>query len=182
MRVSWCRSAALRDLTCCVLPRRACPPCSGELNASVIVAPIFVGFKLESLGTPQAAAQRFLDTTAAPPGSDKTAQLLAASSRQVAARAYGCACAGGRQGGGGDACRRQAAWCCPASLLGSPQQCAVGVSALQAPDSALLPSSMPRGRCARSPAPPRPPAAVPGCCCPGWRLQGGRSGSAVLLL
>jgi hypothetical protein len=53
----------------------------GEKNVSVIVAPIFQGFKLAGLGSPAEAAQRFLDTTAAPPGSDKTAELVAASSR-----------------------------------------------------------------------------------------------------
>jgi len=53
----------------------------GEENISVIVAPIFEGFRLESLGTPQAAGQSFLDTIAAPPGSDKTAELVAAASR-----------------------------------------------------------------------------------------------------
>eukprot|EP00775_Hariotina_reticulata_P007016 gene7016-7230_t len=55
---------------------------TGEENVSVIVAPIFEGFRLESLGTPEVAGQTFLDTIAAPPGSNKTAVLVAATSRQ----------------------------------------------------------------------------------------------------
>jgi hypothetical protein len=55
--------------------------CSGEQNISIIVAPIFEGFALQSLGSPQAAAQQFLDTIAAPAGSDKTAALVAAEQR-----------------------------------------------------------------------------------------------------
>eukprot|EP00877_Chromochloris_zofingiensis_P014932 jgi/Chrzof1/9693/Cz04g12120.t1_PPD7[v5.2] len=53
---------------------------SGEENISVIVAPIYEGFRLDSLGQPTDAAQRFLTTTAAPPGSNKQAQLVTASS------------------------------------------------------------------------------------------------------
>lgn len=45
------------------------------------MAPIFEGFQLDSLGSPQAAAQQFLDTIAAPQGSDKTAALIAAEQR-----------------------------------------------------------------------------------------------------
>lgn len=56
-------------------------PCSGEENISIIVAPIFEGFQLSSLGSPQQAAQQFLDTIAAPAGSDKTAALVAAEQR-----------------------------------------------------------------------------------------------------
>lgn len=54
---------------------------SGEENISIIVAPIFEGFALSSLGSPEAAAQQFLDTIAAPTGSDKTATLVAAQQR-----------------------------------------------------------------------------------------------------
>eukprot|EP00879_Flechtneria_rotunda_P006547 GHRR01006880.1.p1 GENE.GHRR01006880.1~~GHRR01006880.1.p1 ORF type:complete len:308 (+),score=105.40 GHRR01006880.1:460-1383(+) len=57
---------------------------SGEENISVIVAPIFEGFKLQGLGTPSSAAQQFLDTIAAPAGSDKTAILLSAQQRSGA--------------------------------------------------------------------------------------------------
>jgi hypothetical protein len=56
-------------------------PSRGEKNVSVIVAPLMEGFQLEAFGSPAELAQRFLDTSAAPPGSDKTAQLLAAGSR-----------------------------------------------------------------------------------------------------
>lgn len=55
--------------------------CSGEENISIIVAPIFEGFALSSLGSPQAAAQTFLDTIAAPAGLDKTAAVIAAEQR-----------------------------------------------------------------------------------------------------
>eukprot|EP00878_Enallax_costatus_P032031 GHUV01035122.1.p1 GENE.GHUV01035122.1~~GHUV01035122.1.p1 ORF type:complete len:148 (+),score=32.28 GHUV01035122.1:1210-1653(+) len=55
--------------------------CSGEENISVIVAPIYEGFYLASLGTPEAAAQNFLDTIVAPAGSDKTANLKQAQQR-----------------------------------------------------------------------------------------------------
>jgi hypothetical protein len=54
------------------------------------VAPIFEGFALSSLGSPEAAAQQFLDTIAAPAGSDKTAALVAAEQRCV--RACVCVC------------------------------------------------------------------------------------------
>lgn len=60
------------------------PGSSGEENISIIVAPIFEGFALQSLGSPQAAAQQFLDTIAAPAGSDKTAALVAAEQRRDA--------------------------------------------------------------------------------------------------
>ncbi len=36
--------------------------CSGEENMSVIVAPIYEGFDLRSMGTPDRVAQQFLDT------------------------------------------------------------------------------------------------------------------------
>lgn len=64
-----------------LLPPTASLVCSGEENISIIVAPIFEGFRLDSLGSPQAAAQQFLDTIAAPQGSDKTAALVAAEQR-----------------------------------------------------------------------------------------------------
>ena len=56
---------------------------TGEQNLSVIVAPIREGFELRSLGEPHVAAQRFLDNTIAPLGSDLTAQLIDASSRRA---------------------------------------------------------------------------------------------------
>ncbi|KAI8475904.1 MAG: thylakoid-anchored PsbP-like protein [Monoraphidium minutum] len=55
---------------------------TGEENVSVICGPIAPGFLLESLGPPASAAQRFLDTTAAPPGSGYTGTLLEASQRR----------------------------------------------------------------------------------------------------
>lgn len=57
------------------------PGTSGEQNISVVVAPIMGGFRLDSLGPPAAAAQRFLDTTVAPPGSPLTATLVNAYAR-----------------------------------------------------------------------------------------------------
>lgn len=57
------------------------PGSTGEENISVIVAPIRDGFKLENMGSPAEAAQRFLSTTVAPPGSDRTAMLLSARSK-----------------------------------------------------------------------------------------------------
>ena len=54
---------------------------TGEQNISVIVAPIRDGFELQSLGAPKQAAQRFLDNTIAPLGSDLTAELISASER-----------------------------------------------------------------------------------------------------
>ena len=54
---------------------------TGEENLSVICAPIRDSFQLSSLGTPQEAAQTFLDTRVAPAGSQLRAQLLQASER-----------------------------------------------------------------------------------------------------
>ena len=54
---------------------------TGELNLSVIVAPIGQGFSLRSLGTPKEAAQEFLRTRVAPPGGQIQAELLGASER-----------------------------------------------------------------------------------------------------
>jgi hypothetical protein len=54
---------------------------TGEENISVVVAPIFQGFKLESLGAADAAGRYFLDNIVAPAGSDKTATLIAAQER-----------------------------------------------------------------------------------------------------
>jgi hypothetical protein len=79
-----CKALCITAQNHCSLPRYSrclrCA-CSGEENISIIVAPIFEGFSLSSLGTPQAAAQQFLDTIAAPAGSDKTAALVAAEQR-----------------------------------------------------------------------------------------------------
>eukprot|EP00884_Botryococcus_braunii_P011734 jgi/Botrbrau1/20561/Bobra.145_2s0108.1 len=58
------------------------PGGSGEVNVSVVVAPILPGFKLESLGSPGEAAQRFLDTIVAPEGSGRQARLLSATERR----------------------------------------------------------------------------------------------------
>ncbi|KAK9814060.1 hypothetical protein WJX72_000166 [[Myrmecia] bisecta] len=55
---------------------------TGEENISVIVAPIREGFRLESLGSAEEAAKRFLSTTVAPEGSGLEATFLAASSRR----------------------------------------------------------------------------------------------------
>ncbi|KIZ00517.1 hypothetical protein MNEG_7443 [Monoraphidium neglectum] len=55
---------------------------TGEENVSVIAGPIAPGFTLESLGTPDEAALRFLNTTAAPPGSGFTGTLLSSSQRR----------------------------------------------------------------------------------------------------
>lgn len=57
---------------------------SGEENISVVVAPIRDGFTLQRMGSPEEAAQRFLDTTVAPEGSGRTARLLGAGSRRDA--------------------------------------------------------------------------------------------------
>lgn len=54
---------------------------TGEENISVVVAPIFQGFKLKSLGAADAAGRYFLDNIVAPAGSDKTATLIAAQER-----------------------------------------------------------------------------------------------------
>lgn len=58
------------------------PGSNGEDNISVIVAPIREGFRLENMGTPAEAAERFLATTVAPQGSDKVAALLDARARR----------------------------------------------------------------------------------------------------
>lgn len=58
------------------------PGGTGEDNISVIVAPIRDGFKLENMGSPQEAAQLFLDNTVAPPGSDKVAHLVNAAAKR----------------------------------------------------------------------------------------------------
>jgi hypothetical protein len=63
----------------------------GEENISIIVAPIFEGFRLDSLGSPAAAAQQFLSTIA-PQGSDRTATLISAEQR-CAGRARDMLCA-----------------------------------------------------------------------------------------
>lgn len=48
---------------------------------SVIVAPIQSGFQLSSLGSPQKAGERFLNTTIAPEGSGLEANLISATQR-----------------------------------------------------------------------------------------------------
>lgn len=55
--------------------------CSGEENVSVVVAPIMPGFTLGALGGPDAAGRFFLDSIVAPPGSNKSAQLLGSAER-----------------------------------------------------------------------------------------------------
>ena len=57
------------------------PGSTGELNVSAIVAPIQQGFQLSSLGGPKAAAERFLSTTVAPPGSGLETDLISATER-----------------------------------------------------------------------------------------------------
>jgi len=52
------------------------PAGSGEENVSVIVAPILPGFSLAQMGDAAGAGQSLLDTTIAPPGSEKKATLL----------------------------------------------------------------------------------------------------------
>lgn len=72
----------------CHSPCLPCPHClahRGEENISAIVAPIFTGFRLDSLGAPEEAAQRFIDNTFAPAGSGKEGTLIAATSWWVAA-------------------------------------------------------------------------------------------------
>ncbi|MEW5309009.1 MAG: hypothetical protein WDW38_000923 [Sanguina aurantia] len=56
---------------------------SGEKNVSVIAAPIYKGFTIQSLGGPQQSAKRFL-ASIAPPESGRTAVLIEASERQDA--------------------------------------------------------------------------------------------------
>lgn len=57
---------------------------AGEENLSVVVAPIDGGFKLGDLGGPRQAAERFLSTTVAPEGSNRTAELISAYERCAA--------------------------------------------------------------------------------------------------
>ena len=64
---------------------------TGELNISVIVAPIQPDFSLESLGNPEQAGQRILDTTIATKSSGVTASLLSASQRCSSLAIY-CMC------------------------------------------------------------------------------------------
>lgn len=59
------------------------PNGNGEDNISVVAAPIMPGFSITGLGDPSAAAQSFLDSTIAPPGSDKNALLLNSGSRKT---------------------------------------------------------------------------------------------------
>eukprot|EP00271_Cylindrocystis_brebissonii_P006473 TRINITY_DN19263_c0_g1_i1.p1 TRINITY_DN19263_c0_g1~~TRINITY_DN19263_c0_g1_i1.p1 ORF type:complete len:428 (-),score=52.03 TRINITY_DN19263_c0_g1_i1:198-1481(-) len=64
------------------------PGSEGELNVSVVAAPVLEGFTLEKLGTPTVAAERILSTIIAPAGSNKEAILLSASSRERAGVLY----------------------------------------------------------------------------------------------
>eukprot|EP00897_Mesotaenium_endlicherianum_P001881 jgi/Mesen1/1720/ME000138S00582 len=57
------------------------PGSEGELNVSVVVAPLAAGFTLQKLGSPSEAGQRILDDIIAPKLSDKVAVLFSASSR-----------------------------------------------------------------------------------------------------
>ena len=57
------------------------PNGNGEDNISVVAAPIMPGFRIQGLGDPSTAAQTFLDSTIAPPGSDKKAMLIESGSR-----------------------------------------------------------------------------------------------------
>ncbi|GMH38291.1 hypothetical protein BSKO_06175 [Bryopsis sp. KO-2023] len=57
------------------------PGTTGEENVSVVVAPIAPGFTLASLGNPEEAGQKLLDTVIAPEGSGKNATLLSAEQR-----------------------------------------------------------------------------------------------------
>lgn len=58
------------------------PGSSGELNVSVIVAPIEESFTLASLGDPREAGEKFLSNSIAPEGSNLKATLLDASERK----------------------------------------------------------------------------------------------------
>lgn len=61
------------------------PPGSlGELNVSVIVAPVAEGFTLEKLGGPTDAGMLILKRSIAPEGSNKVAQLVEAAARRDA--------------------------------------------------------------------------------------------------
>ncbi|KAK9836401.1 hypothetical protein WJX84_007515 [Apatococcus fuscideae] len=55
---------------------------TGEENVSVVVAPIMPGFSLQSLGSAEEAAARFLSTVIAPPGSKLQTTLIISTSRQ----------------------------------------------------------------------------------------------------
>jgi hypothetical protein len=122
----------------------------GEENISVIVAPIFVGFKLESLGAPADAAQRFISTTFAPEGSGKIGTLVSATSWWVGLR--------------GAARRAAAARACRA------RRCQ---AAHVAPPAAAASTG---GRAPRLPRPARAPARLPLPPVP----QARRTGAAVL--
>lgn len=52
----------------------------------MVVAPIAAGFTLRDLGGPAQAAERFLSTTVAPEGSNRTAELINAYERCAATR------------------------------------------------------------------------------------------------
>lgn len=57
------------------------PGSTGEDNMSVVVAPIRDGFSLQKMGTPEEAAERFMQSVA-PANSNKVATLITAGSRR----------------------------------------------------------------------------------------------------
>ena len=81
-----CQHCHTHTLTISCIPYISISVCTrrGEENVSVIVAPIFEGFTLQSLGSAEASARTFLGTIA-PEGSGKVAALIGASQRCVGA-------------------------------------------------------------------------------------------------
>ncbi|CAM6105064.1 unnamed protein product [Calypogeia fissa] len=81
-----------------VVPRRASsgdpivafgpPGTDGALNVSVVVAPVYSGFRLQEIGGPQEAGERILKQFIAPEGSKKVATLLNAQQRTVDDQLY----------------------------------------------------------------------------------------------
>eukprot|EP00850_Spirogloea_muscicola_P001170 SM000004S15040 [mRNA] locus=s4:889943:891326:- [translate_table: standard] len=57
------------------------PGSAGELNVSVVVAPVAPGFQLEAFGSVQQVGERLLNNVIAPKGSNKEAVLVQASRR-----------------------------------------------------------------------------------------------------
>eukprot|EP00850_Spirogloea_muscicola_P003346 SM000013S26515 [mRNA] locus=s13:790144:791770:+ [translate_table: standard] len=57
------------------------PGSAGELNVSVVVAPVARGFQLEAFGSAQQVGERVLNDVIAPKGSDKEAVLVQANRR-----------------------------------------------------------------------------------------------------
>ncbi|BBN11557.1 photosystem II oxygen-evolving enhancer protein 2 [Marchantia polymorpha subsp. ruderalis] len=64
------------------------PGTEGELNVSVVVAPVFPGFSLQKIGGPQEAGERILNKFIAPEGSNKVATLLTAQQRSDGSNLY----------------------------------------------------------------------------------------------